>query len=65
MNNYLKSGKEQVASIKTTRRVYRRAGFVARIKVKKPFLKAEHKKRRLKFAKKFKDWNVEDWMHVI
>ena len=35
------------------------------MKVKKPYLSEKHKKARLEFAKRHKDWTIEDWKKVI
>lgn len=32
---------------------------------KKPYLKKEHKQKRLKWARAHCDWMVENWMNVI
>ena len=37
----------------------------ARTKQKRPYLKLSHKRARMEFAKKYKDWSVEDWKQVI
>jgi hypothetical protein len=37
----------------------------SKIKKKKPYLKKTHRERRLKFAKKYRNWTVEDWKRVI
>ena len=52
-------------STDTIRRVLRRNGLHARIRRKKPYLKKEHQKRQLAFARKYQNWTIEDWKHVI
>jgi len=52
-------------SVSTVKRVLRRNGFSGRIKRKKPYLKKKHRELRLKFAKKYKNWKIEDWNKVI
>ena len=49
----------------TVRRVLRRNGLMARIKRKKPLLSKKHRKKRLEFAKRYKDWTVNDWNKVV
>ena len=44
----------------TIRRALRESGMVARSKAKKPRLLARHKSLRYQFAKKYKDWTVDD-----
>jgi len=52
-------------STQTVRRALRRNGLRARIKRKKPLLSKNHRKQRLEFAKKHKDWKEEDWARVV
>jgi transposase len=52
-------------SSETVRRVLRKNSFKAVVKKKKPFLSATHRKKRLNFALKYKEWTVEDWKRVI
>jgi transposase len=52
-------------SAQTIRRALKKEGLKAVVKKKKPFLKASHKKARLDFASKYKDWTNEDWARVI
>jgi len=54
-----------VISAETIRRIFRKNGLVARTKKKKPYLKKTHRKKRLEWAKKYKNWTVEDWRKVI
>ena len=35
------------------------------VKKKKPFLDVRHRKRRLAFALKYREWTVEDWKRVV
>ena len=65
VKDHLENEENETVSSETVRNVFKRAGLVARIKRKKPLLKAEHRKRRLKFARKYQNWNVEDWSRVI
>lgn len=52
-------------SVDTIRRIFHRNGLVARVKKKKPFLSKRHRQSRLEFAKKYKDWTIDDWKHVV
>jgi len=49
----------------TVRRVLRKHSLKAVVKKKKPLLSARHRKKRLDFALKHKEWTVEDWKRVI
>src|SRR5262249_3442680 len=49
----------------TVRRTLNEAGLKAAEKVKKPKLSPKNIKARLEFAKRHKDWTVEDWKHVV
>ena len=35
------------------------------IKKKKPLLTVNHRRQRLDFARRYKEWTVEDWKRVI
>lgn len=52
-------------SSKTVTRRLKEVGLVSRYAAKKPFLTSKHKKDRLEWAMKYKDWTVEDWLKVI
>jgi len=52
-------------SADTVRRALRRNGLVSRVKRKKPLLSKKHREKRLKFAKRFKDWTISDWSKVV
>jgi hypothetical protein len=41
------------------------AGYVARVMKKKPLLTAEHKRRRLRWAKAHSTWTVDEWRNAI
>jgi len=47
------------------RRGLKKLNLESRVAVKKPFLSAIHRERRLLFAKKYKSWTAEDWKRVI
>ncbi len=61
----LKNHEKIQVSTETIRRTLRRNGLESRIKKKKPYLKKTHRKRRLDFAKRHRNWTVEDWKKVI
>jgi DDE superfamily endonuclease/Transposase len=52
-------------SSQTVRRTLKDASFKAYTKKKKPFLSAAHRRKRLAFAQKYREWTVEDWKRVI
>ena len=52
-------------STQTIRRSLRGIGFRAIVKKRKPALKLAHRQARLKFAKRYADFTVEDWKRVI
>jgi hypothetical protein len=47
------------------RRILRKNSFKAVVKKKKPLLSVRHRKARLAFAQKYREWTVEDWKRVI
>jgi transposase len=50
--------------VQTVRNTLKGKGFISKKKVKKPLLTVRHKKNRLAFANRYKDWTVEDWKKV-
>src|SRR6266850_834355 len=52
-------------SSQTIRRVLKKHSFKAVVKKKKPLLSGRHRKARLAFAQKYREWTVEDWKRVI
>ena len=52
-------------SLPTIRRILHSKGLNGRVKVKKPLLNGWNKKRRLVFAKRYKNWTVNDWKKVL
>ena len=52
-------------SSETVRRVLKKNSFKAVVKKKKPLLSARHRRKRLAFALKYREWTVEDWKRVI
>ena len=61
----LKTDCKITVSDNTVKRVLRRNGLSSRIKKKKPYLKKKHRQLRLNFAKKYKDWGIEEWSRII
>ena len=51
-------------SPQTLRRGLKKSGWRAVVKRKRPLLKPHHKKARLAFAERYKEWTVEDWKRV-
>lgn len=49
----------------TVRNVLKKNNYKAVTKKKKPLLSAVHRKKRLAFAFKYKEWTVEDWARVV
>jgi DDE superfamily endonuclease/Transposase/Helix-turn-helix domain len=39
--------------------------LISRYAIRKPFLTDKHKKDRLEWATRYKDWTIEDWLKVI
>lgn len=52
-------------SDRTIRNALRKEGLKAQEKKKKPKLSAKNIKARLEFAKRHKDWTIQDWKRVI
>ena len=51
-------------SPQTSRRGPKKSGWRAVIKEKQPLPKSHHKKAKLVFAERYKEWTVEDWKRV-
>jgi transposase len=51
--------------VESVRRAFKRNGLHSRFQKKKPLLRMMHRKRRLAFARQYRDWTVEDWKRVI
>lgn len=49
----------------TLRRRLKEIGLYSRIRRQKPVLKPSHKAARLRWARKYQHWTVEDWKRVI
>jgi transposase len=52
-------------SDRTVRSVLSKNGYKSRIQVKKPFISPQNVKNRLDWARKHKDWTVEQWKKVL
>lgn len=52
-------------SPQTIRNVLRDSGLKAKKKPQKPALSARHRKARLDFALRHKEWTIEDWKEVV
>ena len=63
--NHINSIISTLVSSETVRRVLRKNSFKAVVKKKKPLLSLRHRKARLAFALKYREWTVEDWKRVI
>lgn len=55
----------QPISVSTVKSILKRNNLSGRIAVKKPLLRAANKRKRLEFAKKYKNWTVEQWKSVL
>ncbi len=51
--------------VETVRRALKRVGFRARVKRRKPYLSPNHRRRRMRFARKYQHWDLDDWRKVI
>jgi transposase len=63
-NVLLEDGVDSV-SASTVRRAFLEAGLGSFEKEKRPAISAKNAKKRLQFAKKYRDWTVHDWRHVV
>lgn len=61
----LKKDKQISVGRNTIARALNKAGLKAGEKKKKPLLSAKNINARMEFAKKHKDWTIEDWKRVI
>ena len=61
----LRTGENLDVSTNTIRRALKRNGLASCAKRKKPLLRKKHRQNRLKFAKKYRKWAVEDWSKVV
>jgi transposase len=63
--NHINSTIAHPVSVQTIRNILKENSFKAVVKKKKPLLTAVHRKKRLAFAMKYREWTVEDWKRVI
>jgi hypothetical protein len=61
----LKNVTNQSISSETVRRNLREIGMKAVVKRKRPFLKPRHRRERLQWAERCKEFTLEDWKRVI
>ena len=61
----LKDVTNQSVSSQTVRRNLREIGMVVVVKRKCPFLRSRHRRERLQWAERCKDFTLEDWKRVI
>lgn len=54
-----------LVSTETIRTALKKEGMKAAVKTKKPILKPQHKKARLRFANAHKEWTTADWARII
>ncbi|RYG97119.1 hypothetical protein EON65_53355 [archaeon] len=52
-------------SASTARRMLHHEGLHAMHTIKKPLLTREHRRKRLEFVRKHRDWTVQQWKQVI
>jgi transposase len=52
-------------SVTSAKRILREAGLWGRVARKKPLLRRANIDKRLEWAKKYAEWNVDDWKNVI
>src|SRR6266481_220325 len=55
----------QPVTSQTVRQHLRRTGMKAVVKKKKPLLSPRHRKERMDFAIRHKDWTLEDWKSMV
>jgi transposase len=65
LQKFLKQHENKDISTQTIAQTLKEAGLKASLKEKKPLLTAHHRRLRLEFANKYKNWTVEDWKQVI
>lgn len=52
-------------AVRTVRKRLQDAGLHGRIARKKPLLSKKHRQARIQFAKKYGEWTVDQWRHVL
>ena len=65
VSRYLYKCHKKYISPSTIKIIVRKAGMMSAKKVKKPFLSSKHRKERYEFPKKYKNWTIGDWKHVV
>src|SRR5438105_4192268 len=65
IKRHLENDVSTVVSTSTVQRTLRRCGLKSRVRRKKPLLRPMHRSKRLDFAKKYKNWTMNDWNRVI
>lgn len=55
----------QTLSKRTVQRILNKYGLFGRIARKKPFINAKNRVKRLKWAKKHRNWTVADWSRIL
>ena len=61
----MNEGMAHKISERTTRRVLKELGFGSFKAVRKPFVTPKQAKRRLEWAKAYKNWTEQEWLNVI
>jgi transposase len=62
---HLEVQEDTKVSTQTIRNTLQRRGLHSAIKSKKPFLSYKHRRQRMEFARKYKNWTIENWKQVI
>ena len=62
---YINSVISSPVSVQTVRNALKQEDMRAVVKSKRPLLKASHRKERLNFAHKYRNWTIEDWKMVL
>jgi DDE superfamily endonuclease/Transposase len=65
IQSHLRTKENLCVSVNTIHRTLQQNSLLARVKKKKPLLTKQHHQSHLAFAKKYKDWMIEDWRHVV
>lgn len=65
VTKHLNTERDDPINAETVRRAVKKQGMKAVYKKKKPLLEKRHKKARLAFANKYKEWTEDDWAKVI
>jgi transposase len=65
IQKHLQSSKLASTSTGTIRNSLKRMGLRARVRRRAPLLRPIHRRKRLDFCNKYKNWTMEDWRRVI